>query len=60
MLDVYLDISTENEDEMVKSFVAVDNYTNGDRNIFAEKRSLEQEETFDRLIRRNSDIKQSL
>lgn len=57
MLDVYLDISKENEDEMVKSFVAVDNYTSGDRNIFAEKRAIAQEDTLRRLVRRNSEIK---
>ena len=59
-LDIYLDISTSNEDEMIKSFVAVDNYAIApqDSNFFKEKSPLAQEDTLTRLIRRNSELKQ--
>jgi len=56
MLDIYLDISTSNEDEMIKSFVAVDNFALAphDLNFFKEKSELAKEDTLTRLIRRNN------
>jgi hypothetical protein len=60
MLDIYLDISNSNEDDMIKSFVAVDNFAIApqDLNFFKEKSPLAQEDTLTRLIRRNSELKQ--
>ena len=60
MLVIYIDISTSNEEDMIKSFVSVDNYdiTIQDLNFFKEKLPLAQEDTLTRLIRRNSELKQ--
>ncbi len=60
MLVIYIDISTSNEEEMIKSFVSVDNtaITFKDPNFFKEKLPLAQEDTLTRLIRRNSELKQ--